>query len=458
MNEQNGKLSAYFPGLVDVCKNDDGQLLYCTVQDGHLVFSDQHTTDTETLTIPDEQHFPFLLPRAGEVQRYYSQDDTTLYDDLLAYLKRFSALDAEQWPLVVYYIFLTYLHDHRDIDYCGYLLFYAVPERGKSRTGKSASYVSFRASHLIELREPIIFRYTENFHGTLFLDLMDVSKKAAQSQSEDLLLLRAEKGVKCVRVNRPDLGAFLDTDRYDIYGPTIIATNEQLHKILGTRCLPIIMPNCPGDYENPRPELGLELKERLTAWRAKHLFAALPSLKPLEGISGRLWDISKPLLQISMLVKRQSLELLHALRRIASDKIESRQDTTEGRIAAIVKEISEAGGYDRLEEWSISQGNILVRLNEGRAEGYKTSPQGLGLKLKTMSLRTRHVKGYAELMITRHEYRMLLEQNGFECRELQLSPNSLPEKHEEVQLDLREVESSRESGEGQGGNHDNLPF
>jgi len=47
------------------------------------------------------------------------------------------------------------------------------------------------------------------------------------------------------------------------------------------------MPNRPGNYENPRPELALELKERLTAWRAKHYDKNIPDMKPIEGISGR---------------------------------------------------------------------------------------------------------------------------------------------------------------------------
>ena len=106
------------------------------------------------------------------------------------------------------FVFLTYLHDHPQIDYCPYLLFYAVPERGKSRTGKSVAYVAFRGIHLIELREANIFRYSQHLHGTLFFDLMDVSKKAERSGCDDILLLRAEKGAKCCRVIHPELGAF----------------------------------------------------------------------------------------------------------------------------------------------------------------------------------------------------------------------------------------------------------
>ena len=173
-------LSAYFPGLVDVCSDDDGQLVYAILKDGELVLEKEYITEAESFSIPEKKHFQFTIPRAAEVLRYFGQEDTALYDDLLSYLKRFSALDDEQWAIVAHYVFLTYLHDHPGIDYCAYILFNAVPERGKSRTGKSIIHVAFRGIHLIELREATIFRYSQYLHGTLFFDLVDISKKVRE--------------------------------------------------------------------------------------------------------------------------------------------------------------------------------------------------------------------------------------------------------------------------------------
>ena len=154
---------------MDICSNDDGQLVYAILKDGELILAPEHITETESFSIPEKKHFQFTIPRAAEVLRYFAQEDTALYDDLLSYLKRFSALDDEQWAIVAHYVFLTYLHDNPGIDYCPYILFNAVPERGKSRTGKSIIYVAFRGIHLIELREATIFRYSQNLHGTLVL-------------------------------------------------------------------------------------------------------------------------------------------------------------------------------------------------------------------------------------------------------------------------------------------------
>jgi hypothetical protein len=440
-------LSAYFPGLVDVCENDDGQLVYAIIKDGELVFEQEHITETESFSIPEKKHFQFTLPRAAEVKRYFAQEDKELYDDLFTYLKRFSALDDEQWAIVVHYIFLTYLHDHPGIDYCPCILFNAVPERGKSRTGKSIIYVAFRGIHLIELREATIFRYSQNLHGTMFFDLMDISKKAERGNCEDILLLRYEKGAKCCRVLHPELGPFNDTEYFDVYGPTIIASNALSGKILETRCLPIKMPNRPGNYDNPRPELGLELKERLTAWRAKYLFTTFTDIKPIEGVSGRIWDITKPLFLMNSLLPVDSSILEKSIFAIAGEKDETRKDTVEGRLVAIIKEITDENGLDRCAEWSIKTSEIRSRYNQGKPENKSVYPQWIGKRLKSMSLRKRDVHGCSEIIITSAEYALILKQYGFSGRESSKPTNSLPEKAEQVQCVLREVESGRESAQ-----------
>ncbi|MGP8154573.1 MAG: hypothetical protein ACLQBQ_10645 [Smithella sp.] len=453
-------LSAYFPGLVDICINDDGQLVYVILKDGELVLSQECIIETETFSIPEKKHFPFTLPRTAEVLRNFAEEDYALYDDVLSYLKRFSSLDDEQWAIVAHYVFLTYLHDNPGIDYCPYILFNAVPERGKSRTGKSVTNVSFRGIHLVELREATIFRYSQYLHGTLFFDLLDISKKAERNSCDDILLLRFEKGAKCCRVLHPDQGAFNDMDYFDIYGPAIISSNEQLQKILETRCLPIIMPNRPGDYENPRPELALELKERLTAWRAKHLYATFADMKPIEGIYGRLWDITKPMFFVNSLLKVDFHILKKSILAIAGEKDESRKDTIEGRLVAVIKEITSEYELDRSLEWSISISQIRTKFNEGRPEDRHVSPQWIGKRLKSMSLRNRMVHGYSEIKITSDEYATLLKQYGYAGRGSSNSnnclPETLPEKDDQDQDVLRVVDSGRQSA--QGSRQDEIPF
>jgi hypothetical protein len=282
---------------------------------------------------------------------------------------------------------------------------------------------------------------------------MDISKKAERGNSDDILLLRAEKGAKCCRIQNPEEGPFNDMVYFDIYGPTIISSNEPLQHILETRCLPITMPNRPGNYENPRPELALELKERLTAWRAKHLFATFPDMEPIEGISGRLWDISKPMLFVNSLLPVDSRILTKSILAIAGEKEESKKDTVEGRLVAIIKEITSEFALNRFAEWSIKVSDIRTRYNQGKPENRHASSPWIGKRLKSMSFHNRIVKGYSEIRITADEYATILKQYRYAAGEsaqpTDSLPNSLPEKDEQDQSLLREVESGRESAQVQ---------
>jgi len=108
---------------------------------------------------------------------------------------------------------------------------------------------------------------------------MNIWKKAEKSGSEDILLHRYEKGAVVARVLYPEKGAFKDTIYYEIFGPTIIATNENIHKILETRAIPIKMPQARRQFENEvKPENSRELKERLIAFKAKHQNESLANI------------------------------------------------------------------------------------------------------------------------------------------------------------------------------------
>jgi hypothetical protein len=418
MNQKNDvNLSATFNGLVDVCETEDGQLLYLVAKDGDFILQETVIINGREFNPPNKDDFPFSLPHAQIIMEYITREDPTLYDDVLNYLKRFSGLDDYQWSVIAHFLFLTYLHDHKDIFYSPILLFYAVPGRGKSRTGKSLTYLAYRGIHLNELREANILRYCENLHSTLFFDIMDVWKKAERTGCEDILLGRFEKGQKCSRVLYPDRGAFRDMKHYDVYGPTIIASNEPLHKILDTRCLQIAMPNLPGNYENLHPSSALDLKARLTAWRGRNLLTEFPTIKPIEGISGRLWDISKSLFLINSLLEAESAILQEAILAISTEQSESQQDSIEGRLVAIIKEIIDEQGGDCFVAWYIRTSEIVRKLNKDRPDDKKLSPQWVGRKLKSMSIQHRTVNGRSEIQLTAKEYATLLDQYGFVRRE-----------------------------------------
>jgi hypothetical protein len=424
-------LCANFPGLIDILTNENGSTLFMVKEGDNFRYTTEwELSSGEHYIPPNQQSLPFMLPRVSKVKEWLqSNDDTHLFKDLKAYFKRFSYLPDEQWLIVVCLTILSYLQDHRDVHYLPMLLFFAVPERGKSRTGKSMAYVSYRGIHLVELREANLFRYSQDMRATLFFDIMNLWKKAEKTGTEDILLLRYEKGAKAARVLFPEKGAFEDTRHYEIFGSTILATNEAIHKILDTRCIPITMPNRPGNYENPVPEMGQEMKERLTAWRARVIDNPLPEMESVEGINGRLWDISKSMFQVCKLVYPEGLTILkNALLEVAAQKKEDKKVGIEGQIIEAIDDLS--SDEKTLPEWKIPQKQLLELLNESRPEQHQLTPQYLGRKLKAIGINTRKIHGYAEIQLKKSEFNTLLEQYGVvephPLTETLLNPTTLP--------------------------------
>jgi hypothetical protein len=251
---------------------------------------------------------------------------------------------------------------------------------------------------------------------------MDLWKTATKGRAQDILLSRFEKGAKVARVTRPDEGAFKDTKHFSIYGPTLMATNEPVHRILDSRCIAIDMPNRPGHYEDPTKELGLELKERLTAWRARMLNQQLPEVDPVNGISGRLWDISKPLLQVCRLVSPEGMgQLIPALFEVAVRRTGDKRMTTEAEILAELKEMAPR----EIPEWTVETKDLLDKLNERRDEPYRLTPQGIGKRLKAMGILTRIQRGYSRIYLNRQDLELLCEEYGIQQPSVGHTPHEI---------------------------------
>ncbi|MBT9168959.1 MAG: hypothetical protein DDT19_02311 [Syntrophomonadaceae bacterium] len=448
--------NAHFSGLVDLVFDKNGNVAFLIKDKDFLRVATIWKNDGLLYSPPEKAHLPFALPNAKAVISWYESDnDQKLFEDVIAYLKRFSYLTKEQLLIIACKVVLTYIQDHLSICYLPMILFYSVPERGKSRTGKAAIYISYRGVHCVDIRESNLFRFAQDLRATLFLDIMDLWKKAERNGSEDILLLRYERGAKATRVLYPEKGAFKDTVYYDVYGPTFIATNEAIHEILDSRSIPITMPNKPGDYENPTPEKAQELKERLTAWRARAMDISLPEIERIEGLSGRLWDISKPLLQVCKLVYPQGFgSLKEALFEVAGQRIEDKKASIEGQIISILYELSPEG--ENVSDWIIKTHEVLGSLNRNRPEIRKLSPQYLGRKLKAMGIKTRKVHGYSEVVLKRTEFNTFLIQYGIidAPTPIETLPNSTTLKNEGISTGY----AGRELVESEGNSTQTLPI
>jgi hypothetical protein len=404
---------AVLPGLVDLVEHD-GHVAFLIKKSDDLTILKQVVIDGIPHVPPEKTQIPFLLPRASEVLKFHDEfkkgkTEHQLFEEIKEYFGRFTYLTENQLLIVCLNVFLTYLQDHPDIHYLPMLFFFAVPERGKTRTGQAAIYISYRGVHCVDLREANLFRYAGNLNATLFLDIMNLWQKVERNQSEDVLLLRYERGAKVARVLYPEKGAFKDTVFYNVYGSTFMASNEPVHKILDSRCIPIMMSNKPGYYENISPQCGLGIKEKLTTWRAYAMGSRLPDVGVISGVDGRLWDITKPLFQVCLMVCPERYEdLIATIREVAGHRKDDLRESAEGKIVGILWEIAPTD----IDDIEISTDTITGKYNEEIPEQYRRSNKWMGRRLKALGIRTSTATGHSIIKTDRKQVTVLAEQYG----------------------------------------------
>jgi len=383
--------TAQLEGLVDLVE-DEGEPAFLLVEgDGRLQVMRVVERDGQMLTPPPKDKIPWLLPRADEVLRHYQADrDEKLYDDLTTYHRAVSELPSD-----AHYEFLAAwdMHTHllEEAQYSPELCFLAVPERGKTRTGKGMVYVAYRGIHVESLRDPYIVRFAEYFGGTIFFDVMGLWRKAEREGTQDVILGRYERGIRVPRVVYPERGPHRDTVYFSIFGPTVIGTNEAIHHILDTRGVTITMPETRRSFEDDiTPEAARPLRERLAAFRARHLGKPLPQVR--KPASGRLGDILRPLRQIVRLVRPDREDAFLAfVTSLQRERLQDKADTLEAELLRVLDglraEVSEGGLLPvRL---------VTQKLNEGRPDEHKVSDQKVGVRLRSLGFRkgTRSAEG-----------------------------------------------------------------
>ncbi|MFC1799402.1 DNA primase [Candidatus Eisenbacteria bacterium] len=377
--------TALFDGLVDLAEHE-GAVAFLVKEGDDIAIHTEIERDGRLYVPPLKDQVPWLLPRASEVLRIYEERsscsteemDAALYDDLLAYHKRISELPNEEYyDLIAAWDFHTYLLEQ--VQYSPIICLFAVPERGKSRTGKGMTYVAYRGLHVESLREAYLIRVANDLGVSVFFDVMDIWRKAERYGSEDILLQRFEKGATVPRVMYPDKGAHRDIVYYSIFGPTVIGTNRPMDRILDTRAVSINMPASARKFESDvTSATALPLKERLVAFRARRLGQRLPSLaKPALG---RLGDILKPIHQVILLVRpERESAFLDLVAKLGANRLADKSTGLEAQILSVMRSIEE-----KVEKGLLPIKAITDTLNDGRPDNMQLTYHKVGWRLAAM--------------------------------------------------------------------------
>jgi len=374
-------------GVIDVL-TDGSKLVYLTCE---LEVVESITLNGQLYQPPPNEKCPYLFPRKEEVlgliKNWNDSKTTQLYEDLRSYHKGISELpDEDFYDLLVIWDFHTWILEKSY--YSPFLYFYAVKERGKSRTVKGMVYVARRGIFTETVREADILRWGNDHKAVLGFDTRDFPKKIEKANCDDLILTRFERGAIASRTLWPEKGAFNDTKNFLLFGATVIATNRPVDDILESRAIPIGMKPTDMVFGKPvLPEDAIQLKTKLAAFRAVNYLKDLEEAEPQAR--GRLGDITLPLYQIvlSFFPDKESI-FKRLLEKIQAQKKEQATDTLEAQILGTV-----IGLQAHVHEGKLSVEIITSTFNEGRKENFFITSQTVGNILKGLGFDKRRMTG-----------------------------------------------------------------
>jgi len=393
--------TASFDDLVDIALDDKDNPVFLVKEADNISVLASIKKDGCIYIPPPKEQIPWLLPSSERVLAYWKVDSTIgnskansiLYDDLLNYHKAISELPQEgYYDLTVSWDLHTYLADSSK--YSPIICLFAVPERGKTRTGQGMIYLAYRGIHVESLRDAYLVRVANDLNAALFFDVKDIWKKAQANGTEDILLHRYERGAKVPRVIYPERGPHKDMVYYSIFGPTIISTNEATHRILETRAIQINMPQSIKTFESDvTQKLALALKERLVSFRARHMNEILPDIP--KPVPGRLGDILKPLQQMILLAKpEKEASFLKLAKELQEERLLDRSDTLEAQVLTNMLKLK-----DGVLSGILPVKDITDTLNQGKTKEYQFTYQRIGRRLQALGFKKARTEGGASAVI-----------------------------------------------------------
>ncbi len=307
----------------------------------------------------------------------------TLLPKILAYFR-----DISQPPTGYHYLLLVLAAFHSFlIEYFNYspiLFLVATKGRGKTPTLKALAYISRRGILTETFREANLIRWASDYQASLFLDVRDFPKKVERAAAEDLIYGRAERGVTSSRVLFPEKGAYLDMVTFSSFGVTGATSNVMVDAITEARCIVFNMPFSKKVYDiEPSRELGLPIKEELTAFRMAHFKKAF--LNVYKKRPGKLENYLRGYHQMVRThfptYEKSFLKLKEV---IYENKHEEAENTLEAKLLlAVIKLIEkvEDGGFLATEL-------VANTVNEGISEKFALSTDRVGRELKGMGFKS----------------------------------------------------------------------
>lgn len=345
----------------------------------------EHIQDLEYVVFPMPRP-PWKLatmPEHGDLNQ--------LYDDIRAYIVEHLYLPYEElYDVLTAWAIASWIPEAWTV--VPYLFFYGVLASGKTRGLEILQRITYRGILSANFSTAALFRASELWHPTVFLDETEVYNQETRLDIIALLNCGYRRGQFVHRLRRTEHGHELES--FDVFGFKALAGTESMRDTLESRSIMVEM------FPTPRPlrreldeETALNLRNRLLGFRLYQLSTVndvnhvnlFQEYKPLEFGDGRLEELFNCLLRV---VPKGRENIRNYAERMTEKRRSDKRTGVEAEIVRIL--ISE--DLDIVENFVLTR-DLKEKFNVGRnkKEMYKTS--SIGRIMRKLHFKKEHKRG-----------------------------------------------------------------
>ena len=401
------------PGIVDLIK-EDNRIKYLTLNEGILTTQNYITIDN--ITYEPKQDLPFFYP-SPEAFFYFmkNKDEAKLLADIEQFIRQYLELPNESGYLILaLWVLHTYLIDK--FNCTPIIYFYGILETGKTRAGEILFQLAYKAQFETSPTEAVLFRSSEYFKPSLILDELKIWGIEGDKEVARLLKSRYKRGLKVARCDLKHSKGEDEIKFFDAFGPTVICTDQKMPPELESRCLLFIMqknisPEVEDDIDQVKAQ---ELRDRLTAFRARNLDKDLPN--PAKMARRRLQEITKPLQQILIFTDPDRESELKEYVKFTREMREIEESLTlQGEIINAIIETYQA---DMLTGGKFLVADIADFINKNRKEKEQINSRTIGRIIKQLGYQSARTKAGRAYLFDQKKTLNLAKRFGLETSPL----------------------------------------
>jgi hypothetical protein len=375
------------PGLIHWTKNQKDEIEYLVKNNGVMEILNSVTIAGKVFKPNQNIAKVFKIPDENISQLRYEYSPAALLKELEFFIYNHVEMPddkPEYYLILALWVMQTYTIEH----FTASPIIYAHGQKasGKSRLGSVLNELAFRGMFITDPTDAAMFRICESYNPTILIDEIILLGKFGNPQLANLLKSRYKNTCVVPRCNMLIKNKDDVVEFFNIWGPTVLTTTENLGDYIDDRALEFLMKKNtrPIVEKNINLTAAESLRNKLIYFRFHWIDKQLTECDSIT--QGRLGEIINPLWQLLNLVDDDPYRLNDFVTFLRATLVERNEREFDSFQAKIYKAVLSVIKNKSIPEFTTVE--IVNTMNIGKEKDpHKFTDTYIGEKIRIMNFK-----------------------------------------------------------------------